>query len=181
MKNKIKLILFITLCIVQLSIPAYIVLKNEITINNGIEFKFKCSPVDPYDIFRGRYVAIGVEVFDRQNIPQSDLAYLEKAGTIYALIDTDNEGFAFIKSLTSYKPQSNINYLKLYVNKYKYINNPFTKFFMNQEKAPKAEKIYRDNLWEKDAKTYITVKIKNGKGTITGLYIDDKSIYELIK
>lgn len=63
------------------------------------------------------------------------------------------------------------------------IKNPFDRFYMNQKIAPEAERVYRKYSRQTifaDNKTYIEVRIKNGKGTIEDLYINNKPIYQFI-
>ena len=61
-KKYIFLMLFIILAIIQLSIPAYMSLSREINLGKGTLYKIRTGPVDPYDIFRGRYVALSTRL-----------------------------------------------------------------------------------------------------------------------
>ena len=60
-KKKILLVLFILVAIVQISFSASMIINREITLKSGKQFKFRTAPVDPYDAFRGRYVALTLE------------------------------------------------------------------------------------------------------------------------
>ena len=50
---------FILLVLVQLFVPANMILEQEDILKNGTPYKFKTAPIDPYDPFRGKYVWLG--------------------------------------------------------------------------------------------------------------------------
>ena len=49
--------LFIVVAVVQIAAPASMILRRERALDRGERFLFRTAPVDPYDAFRGRYVA----------------------------------------------------------------------------------------------------------------------------
>ena len=46
-------------CVAQLAIPAWMLVSRERVLAEGEPHRFECAPVDPVDVFRGRYVALG--------------------------------------------------------------------------------------------------------------------------
>ena len=59
--NKYIIGLFLCLFAVQIAVPVYMIVNREKTLVLGKQFKFHTVPVDPYDAFRGRYVALAVQ------------------------------------------------------------------------------------------------------------------------
>ena len=59
-KRKLLITSFILLCLVQTAVPLSMIARREFTLRNGRVYKFKTAPVDPYDAFRGRFVALAV-------------------------------------------------------------------------------------------------------------------------
>ncbi len=181
MKKHINIIIFIILAVIQIAIPVQMVIVRENILNKGKLYKIQVRPVDPYDIFRGRYVAINIEGFDYNNIPVHKRNLLKEGTEFYAILGINKNGYAYIKDISIDKPDE--EYLLMENDLNNRIKNPFDRFYMNQEIAPEAEKLYqeysRDSI-NHDSKTYITVRIKEGKGTIEDLYINDKPFYQMI-
>jgi len=181
-KKKILLVLFILVAIVQISFSASMIINREITLKSGKQFKFRTAPVDPYDAFRGRYVALDLEEEDRK-VPVSEDEDYTLSQTVYAIIKEDEEGFARIKTIQTERPDHD-NYIKTWI--YMLSKNtvslriPFNRFYMDEFEAPRAEEAYRKSSRRGDSETYITVRVKSGSGVIEGLYIDNKHIREYI-
>jgi len=180
--RKIVLPAFILMAIVQMAVPASMIIRYETTLSSGKQFKFKTAPVDPYDAFRGRFVALNIEGNNAEVPTGTNFVAGEK---VYGQINIDKKGFAFMDKVSREKPDSG-DYLKTVVN---YSANagkvslalPFNRYYMEEESAPLAEQAYnrRSNIITNDA--YITVRILNGNGVIEGLFIGGKTILEYIK
>ncbi len=168
--KKYAYILLSILIVLQLAVPAYMIAEKHDILQSGKEFRFRVMPVDPYDAFRGRYVAIN---FGQRS--QSIENFMPKNGKIYAIIETGEDGFSTVASGSIQKP-TNADYL---FAKYQYgqIRLPFDRYYMDEKLAPKAETTYRAE--RRDA--YVVLKVKNGKGVIEGLYINDERIEDYVK
>ena len=154
----------IALIIIQLFVPVSKIINKYDILKTGEEFKFKVSPVDPYDAFRGRYVSITY----RQGVT----GYGK-----YAAIVTDADGFAHIDSISDEKP-----FFGAYVknnNKHSWFLLPIDRYYMDEKLAPKAETLTRRR--EPGKETYVTVRIKNGGLVISGFYIDGIAIEDIIR
>ena len=182
MNNKIVIpILFIVLAIVQISVPAYMINRNETTLTEGGLYKFKAAPIDPYDPFKGRFVRLRLE---ESEIAAPDAHLYFSGQKVYALLHKDKEGYAKITKLVSEKPDSE-NYLKTRIvsayNKKIRLDLQFSRFYLNEKDAPLAEKAYRENVRNnKKRNAYVAVRIKNGFPVIEDLYIDHKPVREYI-
>lgn len=179
MKPTLSLLLFSVLVCMQLFVSASMILKQETVLTKGLEYKLRSRPVDPYDALRGRYVRITYDA-TAINVPQT----LQKNSSqqVYALLETDDEGFCVVKGISDEKPGGS-NYLKVRLgptHKGKAnVGWPFDRYYMEEFKAPRAETAYRS--LETGSEAYTTVRIYEGTGVITGLYIDGVSIEEKIK
>ncbi|MBN1970773.1 MAG: GDYXXLXY domain-containing protein [Candidatus Delongbacteria bacterium] len=179
MRNR-KLLL-IVLIIVQLAVPVYMIAKYEHILNEGKSYFFKIAPVDPYDPFRGKYLTIrvleeSITVDNSKDYHSGELVYLE--------LDT-SEKFAKIKNVYKFEPEGSKDYIKAsvrYVSISKlYFKFTFDRYFMEESKAPKAEKIYFDALRDTLKNSYIEVNSKDGDAIIKELYISEKPIKEYFK
>lgn len=172
-----------TFCIflVQLAIPFSMIAKHELILKNGEQFKFKTAPVDPYDAFRGRYVALDIEA---DKIPVQKGTYFESGKMVYAKISVDENGFAKFSEASLNKPQKG-PYLFTKVSHtyggFMYIETPFAKYYMEETKAPKAEKLYQTHSSGKESDAYITVRIKDGFGVVENLFVAGKKVEEALR
>ena len=100
MKNKLISGLLL-LALVQIYVPLSMIIKREIVLKHGEQFKFRTAPVDPFDAFRGRYVALRVE---GDYVTKQGSQDFEKGRSVYATIEVDAQGFARFNSITLSKP-----------------------------------------------------------------------------
>lgn len=187
MKNqKIILILFGIVATIQLIVPGKMVYDQEDILNHGVEFKFKTAPIDPVDAMRGRYVALQYEIAEFET---SYKEIYETNSTVYLILITDSLGFAAIDKIEKSQPNSS-NYLKTEIS-YSFLRGtnqivrfelPFNRYYMEEHKAPQAEKIYRNlNREGNESEAFAVVRVKEGKAVISGLYIDAKPIESFIE
>ncbi len=91
MTMKVRLWLFAAMALLQLAAPASMIYSREHTLAKGEEFKFRTAPVDPYDAFRGRYVALS---FDDNQAALAPGVTAVFGQTVYATIEVGGDGFA---------------------------------------------------------------------------------------
>lgn len=171
--KKYILPIIIIVIVIQLAVPIYMIVDKIIVKETGQEFKFRVELFDPYDAFRGRYVAI------RCKDVREDFIKTPKR---YGIITLDEKGFATIFTTTDKKPNNN-SYLKG-SNKYSFVN-PINRYYMDETLAPLAENTLRNfntnDIFNNKNDAYITVKIKNGDFVVTGLYINGDRIEKIVE
>ena len=134
MTKRIKLIAVFALIIVAFFVLFNGAYSNYIIVTTGNEYKFNVEPVDPYDVFRGRYVTFRVS----GNVPDD-------------VIEKDEYG-----------------------------RLPFDRYYIDEDFAKDAESLTSWSNRDEIDNVYITVKAKNGKGVVTGMYVDNQTIEEYI-
>lgn len=181
MKNTIIIRIFLCLALVQLVVPLSMIAKREMVLKSGIQFKFKVAPVDPYDAFRGRYVALRV---DEDYVPVNANSEVKYGQTVFALISVDSEGFAKLAGIVTSRPKEK-SYLQAkggytYNNKI-YINLPISRYYMEEKAAPLAEKIYQRYSQADKKDAYVVVRIKDGLVVIENLYVGGQKIEDMVR
>ena len=158
--KRILLSILIVALIVQLFVPLYMIWERYDILKNGAEVKFDITMYDPYDAFRGRYVSIRA---------RNALAVDEGR---YGIVEVRDDGIAVITKVSEEIPKEG---LYLTSSDEKRFSFPHDRYYMEEKLAPKAEKLLRlsDNV-------YITLRIKNGKSVISGLFVDDTPIEEYL-
>jgi uncharacterized membrane-anchored protein len=180
MKKSIALYSFIAVSLIQLAVPMSMISKREATLKQGRQYKFKTAPVDPYDAFRGRFVALRMGQ-DRVAIESG--SRFERGQAVYILLEEDEQGFASLTSPTLEKPDE--GYIKARVRYTSgtnlYLNLPFDRYYMNEKDAPAAEAAYRKHSRRKEHDAYITVRVKSGFAVLEHLYVGDMTMEDFLK
>ncbi|MFC1576842.1 GDYXXLXY domain-containing protein [Candidatus Omnitrophota bacterium] len=172
---------FLCVSLLQIVTPLSMIAKRESVLKNGEQFKFKTVPVDPFDAFRGRYVALRIEE-EKASIPEG--SKLDHGQTVYALINVDGQGFANLGAVSTGKPRG-----KPYIQaKVKYISGGkahldllIDRYYMEEGAAPKAEKIYLQHARRSKRNAYIIVRIKDGFAVVESLYVGDQRIEDAVR
>ena len=180
MKTRLLLALFGLALFAQLAVPASMILKRERTLAHGQAFKFRTSPVDPYDAFRGRYVALG---FDRNSVvapPGHDFA---RGQTVHVRLEEDADGFAKLAEILRDPPDA-APYL---TTKIQYVGGnqvhlrlPFDRFYMDEDAAPAAEQAYWKYSASSNRNAYVQIRIEKGFAVLEDLYVDGQPIREYL-
>lgn len=195
-KKNVLLALFLLSLAAGLYYPVYKIIRFEFSLTPPAIVRFNAQIYDPYDPFRGRYVAFTVR--DRVELARGvdDSLITERSSSPYAVLETDAKGVAKIVDLAK-KPQAGKINLRLEKNavfvssrntdddnKVTYnVNLPFYRFYMNEKLAPDAELVVGQALRGGRAGTcQIVVKIyANGAYAISGLEIDGVPIHEFLR
>lgn len=184
--KKTWLVIAAVIFTIQLSIPAYMIYEQNQTLKHGALYKFKIRPIDPYDPFRGKYVVLS---FDAEQNPvkfNQESVQLKRKDWVFAVLETDDDGFAQFSHLTTIKPNDN-HYLRVKVGYFSSslgyrINIPFDRYYSPEDKAYAIEtNVRRRTRRNSEDKVYVAVKVLNGKGTIEDLYINGMPILKFVE
>ena len=171
---------FCCLAALQIAAPTSMIVRREATLRDGRLFRFRTAPVDPYDAFRGRYVALAMA---EDAAPLPDDVRLVRSQKVYATIKEDEDGFAKLTGATLDRPDGNA-YVKATVRSSRdglvRLRLPFDRYYMDETAAPEAERAYRKHSARESRDAYVAVRIKNGFAVIEELYVGGKPIAEFI-
>ncbi len=183
--KKIIWIGFVLMVLLQLWAPAEMIFNKEAVLKNGNSFKFRSAPVDPNDPFRGKYIVLRLEAASFKPGPTQQW----KAGEpVYVQVAQDTAGFARVTALHKKMPVPADDVIKATVDfvgydslKQVFITWPFERFYMEEGKAPEAEKVYIEATADSNQQTYALVKVKNGDAVLQNVFINDNPISYYIK
>lgn len=177
--------LFLLVVLVQLVAPANEIVSRELTLRTGTPVKFRTTPVDPADAFRGRYIWLDVE---QNTAPVPDAISFRANQRVYALIETDTTDFARFTGLSATRPASGL-FLAVPVRwidrtatggYQAHLDMPFDRFYMEETLAPAAEEAYQRASGASRQQAYIIVRLRDGQGVIEDLYINDTPIRQFL-
>lgn len=187
--KKILLIIFVIMLLIQWAVPARMIWQKEAVLRSGKIFNFRTEPVDPSHPFKGRYIVLNYEAVN-YTTTHLDSTFDNYGEEVYVVLSKDKDGFAKVQQLVKQKPGNTNDFVKAtinYVNRFENdsatvrIDFPFTEFYMDEFKAPKAEDVYRESNIDSTQKTYAVVSILDGDAVVKDVMINDKPIRQVIK
>lgn len=203
MKNRLIAIFIFIGVVAQFVVLSAIIIRREVTLRYGEVCRFETAPVDPFDAFRGQYVQLDYKAFNRGIV--SDKKF-NRNNWCYLSLVTDTNGFSIISSVTHSKPTSGTfirsrvqwcreEYVEKPIpnNKYNregtgkwtiHLELPFSRYYMPEKLAPRAEDAYRradQRTQAVDNKTSARVRVLNGMVVIEDIEINGKNIRECIE
>ncbi|MBI1320491.1 MAG: hypothetical protein GC168_16320 [Candidatus Hydrogenedens sp.] len=174
-RGKIAIAVFALMAFAQWVVPGSMILQHERTLTQGEEWKFRCQLLDPYDPFRGRYVMIDVSAggVDTEGM---DLPWSEK---VYVSLERDDEGYAKYGAVSTEQPADGAYLLaQVYGSQVVF---PLNRFYMQEDIAPEAERVYFDATRSEELRAYVTVRILDGHAVLEQLYIDDTPVADYVR
>jgi len=182
--------LLVVMVLAQLLVPAWMILGREQVLARGEVYRFQTRPVDPYDAFRGRYVALGYQVA-AVPVPMAegqDLAggRQSRGQTVYVELGRDAEGFAQLVALHLQRPEG-VASLKAKVQysagqgEGATIRLPFDRYYLPEHIAPEAERVYRERSRSEPEDAWVDVRVLDGRGVLEELYVGGKPILDFIR
>ena len=195
-------IIFLSLSIIAaFSVPIIQIVKYQDILENGVAIKVKLAAFDPYDAFRGRFVALDLDFGEyrlTKATPRDQIFPNNFHGVglpVDIVLGKDKNGFAYIKDLSfdlnkTYDEDAIIirglqRYWQVTQEKENWHSiialRPEThikRFYMNEKLAPEAEKALQNNKIRE--KSYAVIKIKNKIPVIENIYIGDESLSDYL-
>ena len=162
-----RLIVFVLVAFAQLAVPGSLIWKREHTLRQGNVWKFRTAPVDPVDVFRGRYVALRFDVETQEVSPPPNS---NSGDTIFVTLKSNAEGFAEIDQVLATKPAGD-DFMEARLLG-KTITLPFDKYWVTERDAPAAETAYRNLSRRGNQNAYVSVRVFRGDAAIEQLYLD---------
>ena len=95
MNRRLMLMIALIGLAAQFGVMGHMIIRRELTLRRGRVCRFLTAPVDPYDAFRGRYVALGSA---ESNSALCDREYARGA-RIYAVVGEGTNGLSVIERL----------------------------------------------------------------------------------
>ena len=177
--KKILIPAFVLMCVAQWLVPAHMIGLQEAIATTGKRFNFETRPVDPTDPFRGAYVTLS---FTEEEYKVTDGTTYNYGEEIYVSL-RDSAGYARIAGLSKTPPagdyvKAEVGYLDSDNSVHVYF--PFTRFYMEETKAPDAEIAYRDtNRNDSTQHAYAVVGVLEGESALLDVMINGRSLVDV--
>jgi uncharacterized membrane-anchored protein len=202
MKRTLVTLVIVLGILAQFALLASMLIRREYTLRHGEICRFETAPVDPYDAFRGQYVQLDYPAFRDLRVDRS----FKRNTWCYLALATSTNGYSVVTSITASKPVSG-TFIKARVkwcskehinrpkpeNKYHseptgkwkiHLDLPFSRYYMPERLAPKAEDAYRSanrRTSRKVNNAAARVRVWKGVAVIEELEINGTPIRDYIK
>ncbi len=182
-RRETTLIALGVLILAQLAVPLSMIQRREVTLRKGRVFRFETAPVDPYDAFRGRYVALSMS---SRSVPVEAGSEYFRGERVYALLATNEQGFASFTGISRERPEHE-DYIEVRSRYHRrgkgelWVRLPFDRYYMNEKLAPKAERVYREHSRRGKRDAHVNVRVRRGFAVLEELYVADMPILEFLK
>lgn len=169
----------------QLGVPGGMIAGRERVLRLGEAYRFDTEPVDPYDAFRGRYVAL--RYADRE-VEVEDAGRFKRGQRIYVVLEEGADGVMRPVAVSFEEPSGGV-FLRTRVGHLRstpdqpdqvVIDYPFDRYYMNEFDAPAAEAAYRAAGREDELTAQAQVRILNGRALLEGVMINDLPIEQYL-
>jgi len=174
------ILFFVVIVLAQLAVPGWMIGRRELVLEQGVPYRFRTAPVDPYDPFRGRYVMLNLEA---ASAPVTEGVNYRSGEKVYALLETDDEGYARVGGLSRDCPGPG-DYLRVRVGYQQtdrvQLRLPFDRYYAEESVAPGIERAYWKHSRRQERDAYLVVRVRKGIGVIEELYIEGVPVLEFI-
>ena len=170
------------LAVVQLAVPSAMIARREFVLRQGTVYRFKTAPVDPYDAFRGKYVALQMTP---TTAPTTESDTLEHDDRVYVTLGNDADGFATLVGASA-RPPAEGDYLTCRVARpdgeqgHVRVDLPIDRYYMDETQALDAELAYRRHSRRGQSEAFVLLRVRNGACVIEDLYLAGIPIEEYL-
>lgn len=181
--KRITIALFLIMCLAQWFVPAKMIYDSESIMRKGMQYRFKTLPVDPSDPFRGKYITLN---FEANSISLPDSADWKPGEKVYVSFTTDTAGFAKAEAIYREEPlvehylETTVDYTTTNQPFRVFFKIPFSRYYLEESKASKAEQAYWSSLRDSTQVAYGLVSIGAGTAILKDVMINEKSIVEVV-
>lgn len=173
-----KKIVFALFALILVLVPLYLIYSSEAILENGHEHKLRFQGYDPLDPFRGKFIRLNYnfEVKCEKGLKEGDFAFVQ--------LEKDSTGFSHFSFVTKHKPKHS-DYIKCNVvytfSDYATIHiENIGKYFINENKAKKAEELLTKFVNENSEDTYASIRVLDGECRLEEVYVNGKPLKEVI-
>ncbi|MEZ4895398.1 MAG: GDYXXLXY domain-containing protein [Saprospiraceae bacterium] len=167
--------LLIGVLLIELLVPVSAIWTNQRIRNRGNVYLFACSPVDPNDPFRGKYLALHFALEDSLYAAPD---HWNPGHPVFALLEKDQRNSSHITRLSATKPSSDYLMVRIadefadeFTDRVR-ITLPFDRLYVEESQAGALEVRYREQL-RKDLPLVAVVRILDGKAVLDGLHFGE--------
>lgn len=172
-----KKIYFIILALLILAVPLYVMISSENILENGHRHKLRLEGRDPFDPFRGKFLRLNIDNFIECDCDEGD--------EVYVTLAKDSLGFSYFEKGHQEKPDHDDYFMAEVIgdwsDRIRIKTDNITKYFINEDKALKAEDVVRDYTRERPDDIYLAVRVLDGDIRLEEIFIEEIPLPEFLE
>lgn len=177
------LVIFALAVVAQWFLPLAGVWRHERLIAEGTVVRIECAAPDPYDMLRGRYLA--VRPAEMSAVAPAGMP--DRVVPVWATLEVGQDGLAQVASL-SLEPATGSTVIRLLARSIGErdgqptvaIEWPFDRLYLNERLGPEADTI-TTALFREGRRPVAEVRLLAGRAVLTDLLVDGVSVREAVK
>jgi GDYXXLXY motif protein len=187
---RLRLAALVVVALLQLGVPAQMIVARERTLREGTAWRFRTAPVDPADAFRGNYLALR---FDAESAPVPPGFTVERGERVIVPLLRDAEGFAQLGPVRR-EPPAGGDWLRLRVGWVEkdapatgtststraHVELPFDRFYLDEGLAPRADAKFAALGAQRGGSAplpaWAVVRVRAGRAVLEDVLIDGRSV-----
>ncbi|HET9766222.1 MAG TPA: GDYXXLXY domain-containing protein [Thermoanaerobaculia bacterium] len=182
--TRLRLAALAVVALLQLAVPAQMIVARERTLREGTAWRFRTAPVDPADAFRGNYLALR---FDAESAPVPTGLAVDRGESVVVPLLRDAEGFAQLGSVRREPPASG-DWLRLRVGWVEkddpragtraHVELPFDRFYLDEGLAPRADAKFAalGTGRGEPLPAWAVVRVRAGRAVLEDVLIDGRTV-----
>jgi uncharacterized membrane-anchored protein len=156
--------------LLQIGLLISMIAGAERTIDEGRIWMFRTAPVDPVDLFRGRYATLSFPIVSVP-IVEGDVTLGDR---VYVSLETDEDGFGRFAEVSTSRPESP-DHLEVEVlgvsGRRARVQLPYDRFYMDEARAPEVDQLMRRGVRE----AWAIVRVHEGRGVVVDLHVEEST------
>lgn len=184
MRTAVPVVVFTLAAVAQWLVPLAGVWQHERVITRGAPVRIRCTAPDPFDPFRGRYLAVRPE----QESVASPAGMPERGSMpVWAELVPGADGLARIESL-SLAPLRGPHVIRLMASRRLLRRDadearlewPFDRFYVNERLAPDADALVAERF-RSGVRPVAEIRLLDGRAVLVDVLLDGTSISEVVR
>lgn len=178
----LALAVFALAALAQWIVPLAGVRMQERILARGKTVRVRCAAPDPYDPFRGRYLAVRPE---EATVPPPPGLEVGVRRPVWATLAADADGLSRVVSL-SLEPVSGPDVIRLVAMRFPFSGEsstlewPFERYYLDERLAPGADAIVARAL-RSEEKPVAEFRLLDGRAVLVDVLVGGESIRELAR
>lgn len=178
-------LLLLGIFFIQLYVPASLVFESERAYALGREYRMELAPIDPEDPFRGKYLVLRFKE-NTYTVPAN--SSFQQDQQVFVLMRPDNLGYLKIENVGSvYSEMPNLVAIPATIQfisevegqKQLVLEYPFSRFYMDEFRAPEVEKQVQNALRDSSGRSYGLIGVREKQALLKDVMLNGRSVREL--
>jgi len=178
---------FAAAVIAQWAVPLAGVRAHERTLAEGVPVRLRCAAPDPYDLLRGRFLAVRLQPDRVPRMESAEGVNIQRGQPLYLLIEEGEDGVHQVTDAVLEKPADGTLFIAARAGWGGWsgsqnigIEWPVDRFYLNEKLAPEADQWYAGTVRAEDG-VIAELRVRGGRVVIEDLTYQGTPFREILR